>query len=892
MFGSPDDRSCVSHSSETSMPTISDSDFVRDAKQIHWQSRPDLKDAAAGASLPPHSFDSLIQPDAGSSNSGKGVGNVKAKMKAVARFLTFTSKHRPPSSEPSVDAVAPVGETKVPIAEPCLPRSIVTPTREDRKNQQRATRNDNSKPTAGDRPQYGASNPATKDGFQTMAEGTKAKPVIESLPERLDSQHDLMSRPPPPPPLDAGAIKSDAGSVKTFSTPVPPMTAMLAKKRYPRVPETPLLFPPREQQPVRIATPHPIRPAAVRVASRPLPPTPALAALSADRLQKPLMGLGLSVDPQNASQLEKLIDAMPHLRRFPYLRRGKDALDANHLASELESLVSFHSERRSVRQATSIASSITAAEIADSSREAVCHWRPDPESPHPAVHFNTRESIKAANPTASSLCVEESSEETESVRRIQHWRVQITQAPSVLSKVASAHSRFLGTDDVSSHLTSVSRSPLSKESGEQDAEITPTMKARRVVGRDVAKLLEPKTSPRSVKSNGKAHHHQQPNPDQGQLGTQHIARLSDSQFDRLARASEGTLPSSRSAPVPRELPLDNSHLQPSAPPNTPARQSNSVDDDRRTSLEAPPTTVSVLEQKATQHLNTLDLMIRSHPEKMVKIFKERPGLMLVVLLRCKVEDRIDNPYGKVEKVVAPLVDVGISETKKDVPKKTAEEVCLGLIEESLLDLRFDSHTTANGGPRVTLDGLSTSQQQAEVTSTPSIVISQHTGRLTPTPSAPSPSKDISSTPNPTSFSHDSVNVNADIMLAELDSRSNAALGSVVDRLQRTGELCAVQQSLVALEQKMMNTNNSCSRLGERLSVVRFADVKKSRGDWIGTDFLLFDLIWRHTARTDGAFAHQHPEHHSFLLQRVDVKHTGLHNDDLGRNQTRISIQDR
>ncbi|KAJ9477493.1 Ubiquinone/menaquinone biosynthesis methyltransferase [Pseudozyma hubeiensis] len=779
MFGSPDDRSCVSHSSETPLPTISDSDFVRDAKQIHWQSRPDLKDAAAGASLPPHSFDSLIQPDAGSSKSGKGVGNVKAKMKAVAKFLSFTSKHRRSSNEPSVDAAAPVGETKGPIAEPSLPRIIVTPTREDRKSQQRAIRVDTSKPTAEIRERDGASTPASKDDVQARVEETKTKPVIDSLRERLDSQHDLMSRPPPPPPPppppDAGAIKPDAGSLKTLSTPIPPMTAMLAKKRYPRMAETSLLFPPQDPAPVRTATPHPVRPAAVRVASRPLPPTPALAALSAEQRQNPPMGLGLSVDPQHASRMEKLIDAMPHLQRFPSLRREQNALDAKHLASELESLVSFNSERRSVRQAKSHASSITAAEIADSSREAVCHWRPQPEPPHTAVQYSASEPTKAVSWTATSLRVEESSEESES--------------------------------------------PLSKKSGEQDAEITPTMKARRVVGRDVAKLLESKASPRSVKMNGKTHHHQQPKPDEGQLGTQHIARLSDSQFDRLARASEGTSPSSRPAPVPREPPHDNSHLQPSAPPNTPARQSNSADDDRRTSLGSPPTTLSELERKATQHLNTLDLMIRRHPEKMVRIFKERPGLMLVVLLRCRVEDRMGDVCGNVGKVVAPLVDVGVADAKKDVSKKTAEKDCLGLIEKSLLDLRFDNHATANVEPRIALDGLSTSQQQAEVTSTPSIVIFQHTGRLIPSLLTPSPSKGTSSTPNHTNLGPDSVNINADIMLAELDSRSEAALGEMVDRLQQSGELCDVQQSLVALEQKMMNTDNSCSRLEERLSVL-------------------------------------------------------------------------
>ncbi|SJX61345.1 uncharacterized protein SRS1_10337 [Sporisorium reilianum f. sp. reilianum] len=842
MFGSPDDTSCVGtvdDEDDSYMPTISDSDMVRDAKRVHWLPMPILTDTATvNPSLPSRSIDSLIEPDGTSAKSSKGLRNVKAKMKAVARFLSASKGREVAGGAEGVSAKG------IPIAGRAVPEIVVTPMSEVGREQRPVMRVD-------------APRPVKEVGVQVGSRGADEDwAAIVSLKERLAGQP--LSRPPPPPQL-AMPKQMDLPYAAPPPISLPPM-AVTAKKRYGNGPEAGVGMARPELPRTRTATPHPAHPSPVRVVSRPLPPTPAaLPARSTSlrlaeqpqqsqqsqhpqhpqstRSNQP-QGLGLSdlIRPAKApsDSSDRTIadthndDANLRLERFPSLRRRANPtpLDANRLAEELDSLVSFSEQRRQHHQTTSTASSATAAHVADSSREALYHWHPSDEPARAVQSFlyqqqeTRRVGGEKRSADASSLYVESSSEEPESVKRIQNWRVNIQQAPSVLSKVASAHSRFHGQDDgVSSHLTSVSRSPLSKNSGEKatrgtrgevDPQMTPTLKAKRITEAeldwDAIRQIEARCGV-SVKSSD-----QQP-----QLGTHHIARLSDSQFDRLARATEASSPPPP-APIPCEPPLSISpspssrtsshhHLHPAAPQNTPTHLShtNISEDDRRTSLDASAaaTTLSVLEKKASQHIDTLDKMIRRHPDKMYRIFKDRPGLMLVVLLRCKVEDRIS----EVQTNITPLMDL----TASTPNGKEAQRDAISLIEESLIDLRFDDERDA-AQPQ-----LSTQQPSVEAHSTPSIVISQHhTGDLADGfLSHPIPSASTSTTfyPATTIVADDEGEV------AHLGPRSEAALEGIIHRLEQAGELCSVQQTLLALQDRLMSTNADCGRMRERLSAV-------------------------------------------------------------------------
>ncbi|CDS01390.1 hypothetical protein [Sporisorium scitamineum] len=519
-------------------------------------------------------------------------------------------------------------------------------------------------------------------------------------------------------------------------------------------------------------------------------------------------------------------------------------LDVNRLAEELDSLVSSNEQRRRRHNPKSTASPATAAHAADSSNEALYHWHPSDEPAREIASFQQHQlqakgkrRVEERGFEGSSLFVESSDEEPESVKRIQNWRVDVLPAPSVRSKVASAHSRFsTEVDGASSHLTSVSRSPLSKKSVKRegrerrredgwDPEATPTLKPKLItrVDWDVNRQIK-ESHTKSGKSSDKASRTpaipRQTSPIH--LGTHHIARLSDSQFDRLACVSEGPSPQS-CAPIPYEpspspTPSTSSyHLQPAAPPTTP--NPSTAEDDRRTSLDAPATTLSVLEKKASQHIETLDSMIRRHPEKMYQILKDRPGLMLVVLLKCRVEDRISEVQSGVGSA-RPMVDLTAKVNGRE------ERDCLGMIEESLIDLRFDD---ADEDRQVEqrmdhCEQLALHQPSVEEQSTPSIVVSQHhTGGLgiLQQHSQPIQSGSTSTTAYPTTtlVADDEGDSNA---VAELGTRGEAALQQILHRLEQAGELFSVQQTLIALQDRLINTNTDCSRLTERLSALEQA----------------------------------------------------------------------
>ncbi|KAJ1033292.1 hypothetical protein NDA13_001286 [Ustilago tritici] len=791
MYGSPDDVSTVSQNTNPTIvsgmqSTISDSDVLRDAKHVHWQPLPFIPDTAL-TSLPSRSKDSLIDADVSSSTKSKrGFGNVKAKIKAVARFLGSKDRHEEDAGFNGFTAKG------VPIAG-LNPQSILLKDGGDEREEMRS------------------------DGKvqSDYAETKKSEmlPAIETLRERLSSEEEVCKKPPPPP------------QPQIYRPPSPRLlapAALRAKCRRAIGSETPLLFSHAAEPPqTRSGTPRPAFPPAVRVVSRPLPPTPAhnprapgaepqlrsysptddyIARLSAAGQNPPTPGsspgLGLSQldgvpTPPTADPNTYDDTPAPPLPAQPFLsiRRAKNTLDATLLAAELESLSSF---------------TTSSTRFADSSREAVCHWRPQDEVPTsvlpplPTPHQNPRKRPPPSTPT--SLQVEES--EDESIQRIQRWRVQITAPPSVVlgSQVPSDHSRFQEeqAEEMSSHLTSVSRSPLSKPNSAKslvedlvDMEKTPTLQAKRVVGRESARSY--KSPPR-------------PNRHEREEGTSHIARLSDSQFDRLALTTESVLPPPP-APIPAES--NNSRLRPKAAIN----KAEERDEGKRSSLDATGTTLSVLERKASTHINTLDSMIRKHPDKMYEIFKNRPGLMLVVMLRCKVEDRIS----EVQATPPVLVDLAPSTSGRGKEKDGID-----LLEESLIDLHFDEEATS---------------ALQEPRGVPSIVVSQHhTGD---SGAARSRTAATSVGPLTEPYVEGGMGREQSVVEAKIERRSEGKLLEIVQRLEEAGELCSMQQVLMSLQERLMTTKGECSRLSERLSVVSiFVEANVGKRGYLLTNFLL------------------------------------------------------
>lgn len=781
MFGSPDDVSTVSQSttpnSTDMQTTISDSDLIRDAKHVCWQPLPFIPDTAR-TSLPSRSKDSLLDDDiaASSTKSKRGLGVVKAKIKAVARFLGPKDKNQEDAGFSGLTG------NGVPIAG-VQPQSILL-----------------KENAAGEVMMRG-------DGLVQKVRKTDmgqrdVSPVIETSRERLSSEVKVCKKPPPPP------------QPQIFRPPPPRLptpTAVCPKRRHPIDPES---LPHVEQPRPRSGTPRPALPPPVRVTGRPLPPIPAHHPNPAPTSIDPDIlpygdpfsqhcnfapGLGLSETPDISQRPHDTLHNQhvstrndspppapaPAQQPFPTIRRAKNTLDAARLSEELESLSSLTSSRhhrRHRRQSKFSTTSSAATRIADSSREAVCHWTPqdDPATNHaPSPRPRTSRSAsrkQRLDSTQSSIRAQES-EDSESIHRIQQWRVQITTPPShaPASEILSQFAK-IEEYEVSSHLTSVSRSPLSKPSSTksrddelEDVEKTPTLQARRVVRLG-------KESPKTYKSppGPNCHQRNEPKPH----GTHHIARLSDDQFDRLARATEGTPPPSP-APIPVESSVHQLH------PHTANRAYEKAEEDRRSSLEASGTTLSVLERKASTHINTLDSMIHKHPDKMYEIFRNRPGLMLVVMLRCKVEDRISEVQPSV------LVDLAPSTSGRQEVSKDAVD----FLEESLIDLRFDDEE-----PPVQV---------------PDIVVSQHhTGG-----SAAARSRTVASDGSSVTQPYTQGDKGKSEVGTEVENRTESKLQEIVQRLEQAGELCSMQQVLMSLQERLMNTNGEFNRLMERLSIV-------------------------------------------------------------------------
>lgn len=757
MYGAPDDMSAVSNNNQagTASMDFSDSDILRDAKHVQWRPFPNIPDTAQ-PSFP--SRETLIDPDITSSStkSGRGMRNVKAKLKAVARFLSYSSKESNDGDGLAVSRKGlPIsGQSARQLSEPI--NKVVTPVTHHQ-YQQAELRNAGRQQSQPD-PHEGAPRPTRYVSLTPPQLKVEPKKVIDTLRERLDDEQQDRLPPPPPPPTQPP------------SPLLAPPKAMPAKKRYPSGPEAGI-FSPRPTQPrMRSATPHPaMPPPGIRVASRPLPPTPAF---PHQNHQEPPRGLGLTLRGEPATKPQTITfgdivvntrNEQPHhqLERFPSKSYALP-IDPNKLAEELESLASYNSHR-SRRERGCQAPSPAETLLADSSREAVCHWNP---AQNPT--FQVWPPVSAHASSNSTSLIAEQSEESEAVQRINQWRVKITTPPSVTSHAVSAHS-FVGEEEVSSHLTSVSRSPLSKKSSE-DPERTPTLQAKRVVlGREQVKSYKVSPGKPRTARNGST----SPSAKASNKGTSHIARLSDSQFERLARATEGPSP-----PPPAPVPVEKPEL---LQPNH--------DDERRSSLDATGTTLSVLEQKASQHLETLDQMIKRHPNKMMEVFNKRPGLLLVVLLRCKIEDRIS------EVQADPVVD--LAPTKSDYDKHDG----IDLLEESLIDLRFDDEPLQ---PQV-----------------PSIVVSHHQTSSSVT---------------------DLGRVDAAVM-AELDTGTEQRLEHVVARLEQAGELCSMQHLLVALQERLMGTKDNCRALESRLSAVSMRCEILRKGRKRKVEMLTYSLPW-------------------------------------------------
>ncbi len=218
---------------------------------------------------------------------------------------------------------------------------------------------------------------------------------------------------------------------------------------------------------------------------------------------------------------------------------------------------------------------------------------------------------------------------------------------------------------------------------------------------------------------------------------------------------------------------------PEADKPTPQLGIGAEDGERRSSVDAARTTLSVLEARATPHIETLDAMIRRHPDKMYKLFQKRPGLMLVFLLRCKIEDRLSQ--------VPSLANA------EPVSKAEATEKDIDLLEGSLIDLHFDADPVQPSAPK----------QGREVSAVPSIVISHATGS-TPT--------STDATPQATQSPHASQS-------PEVRAGSDKTLHEIVCRLEKAGELCTMQHALVSIQNRLINTTDTCTQLSDRLSKV-------------------------------------------------------------------------
>lgn len=370
--------------------------------------------------------------------------------------------------------------------------------------------------------------------------------------------------------------------------------------------------------------------------------------------------------------------------------------------------------------------------------------------------------------------------EPEAIKRIRTWRVQITNAPFVLgSQCASAHSGMYTDGGLSSHLTSISRSPLSKDNKSRsqvdDPQKTPVLKPR-ALPNGGHRRAEEKRHKESRDHRDSREHDAKTNTNGCQgVGTRHIARLTDSQFERLARATEALRTQACISPETTSI-LDG---VPESDKPTSHLGIGAEDGERRSSVDAARTTLSVLEARATPHIETLDAMIRRHPDKMYKLFQKRPGLMLVFLLRCKIEDCLSQVPSLTN--AEPTANAGATEKEID------------LLEGSLIDLHFDADPVQPSAPK----------QGREVGVVPSIVVSHATG----------------STPTSTDTTPQATQSTNAIQSAEARAGSDKTLHEIVCRLEKAGELCTMQHALVAIQNRLINTTDTGTQLSDRLSKV-------------------------------------------------------------------------
>ncbi|GAC72524.1 hypothetical protein PANT_7c00144 [Moesziomyces antarcticus T-34] len=745
MYGSPDDGSVISRPDTPShSETISDSDVVRDAKHVHWHPLTVIPDTAG-------SLRSSVDQDAFAAQPNKRFRGVRARIKAVARFLSNSKEQdqsatvQPPSDTSDSEDTAQTSSTHVVNELPA-------------EHQARSPRMKASEVTA-------------------EANQRDAVAVLEAIRERLDPEGSSTSTLHPLPPLP---------QLPRPPTPVlVPPVAMSPKKRHANGFEDALGKGRPDFAHMQAGVSRPAVPPPIRSVSRPLPPTPVHAPIprfgKVDNFHsKPLpasaFGLGLLQDKNRVDQFARAA-AEIHTHGDstnadkPRAYRVNHQVDAHRLADELESLVSSSARRR--KPQSDFSSDTT--RLADSSREAQCGWRPN-ASPGFPRHETFGQVHAHASSAATSMFANES--EPEAIKRIQTWRVQITNPPSVLgSQCASAHSGLYTDGGLSSHLTSISRSPLSKDnkprSQVDDAQKTPVLKSRALPnGRH--RLAEESRHNKEGRSHRESRERDAKTNTNGchVIGTRHIARLTDSQFERLARATEALRTQACMSPEASSI-LDDVPESDKPAPHLGIGEEGEL----RSSVDAARTTLSVLEERASPHIETLDAMIRRHPDKMYKLFQKRPGLMLVFLLRCKIEDRLSHVPSLVN--AEPASNAGT--TEKDID----------LLEGSLIDLHFDADPVKHPAPR----------QSAEGDAVPSIVISHATGSSpTSTDATPQATQSPNASQRP-----------------EVRAGSDKTLHEIVCRLEKAGELCIMQHALVSIQNRLINTTDTCTQLSDRLS---------------------------------------------------------------------------
>lgn len=842
MYGSPDDLCCASQDSSSDfLANMSDSDLARDAANVEWHTLRYSPNFIETVDVKSSSSSKAVTAEgAGSSRTNNGLRNVKAKIKAVARLLS-SSKSKEVPVGPSISSESlNVGQRSWQAN--VVPSGSVVggALRTSRVQASSSFRNCDVPTTQG-----------------SAANEREILPAVRTLRDQVDTQHNVCSCSPPPAPPQ----NPRSSSLNPNST-----TAAISKRKHPLDFATDTLATHPERLRTRSETLKPILHPPPRLVSRPLPKppvhvaadtaavktSPSFETFSALNDQPNCFNCGDSSEAGAQNLLQESAqpkialsnlgntrgDMSREVQRSASLRRAETVLEVDRLVDELESLATYQSMRGSSKGSgrTSAAGESTATRFADASREAICHWNPAHEQPLPA---SSRSDDFQGAERFDLLEQAEKCGKWETMHKVNEWRVHVSPPASLLSsKVRSAHSPLPTTgveeDGTITYVTSVSQSQRPRENKEvnhhagceSDPDKTPTLRAYRITkqGRTSAHVYKPSSANCTNLAPTLKHKANEPGertskepPTRPQQGTEHIARLSDAQFDRLARAIEGPSVPPRT-PIPHELysPLPHSA-------STPKPNEEHV---RRSSIDATGTTLSVLERNASCHIDTLDSMIRRHPDKMYEVLRKRPGLMLVVLLRERVEDRLSEVYTSPRsKWEGPSSSTSVATERKNGTT---------LLEESLIDLHFDveeeKKQERNDDPqpasRCEPDGLVVGSPEAlsRGRKVPSLVVTHHTDELihrssgapSPTPVRPGNEHTKSRQQGRCQAAAERFETGA---ITELGTRTERTLDQIVHRLEQAGELCAMQKTLVSLQDRLMSTNASCSQLRERLSIV-------------------------------------------------------------------------